>query len=34
LIISTSVLEDLRRMQAIVNAEKMRQPRVRLPEFE
>ncbi len=34
LIISTSVPEDLRRMQAIVNAEKMRQPRVRLPEFE
>jgi len=33
LIISTSIQEDLRRMVAIVEAEKMRQCRVRPPEF-
>ena len=34
LIISTTIAEDLRRMQAIVNAEKMRQARARGPDFE
>ena len=33
LIISTSIKEDLRRMLAIVDAEKMRQCRARPPEF-
>lgn len=33
LIVSTSVPEDLRRMQAILDAEQMRQPRVQLPEI-
>ncbi|HTG43154.1 MAG TPA: guanylate kinase [Verrucomicrobiae bacterium] len=31
LILSASIAEDLRRMQAILDAEKMRQPRVQLP---
>jgi len=34
LIVSGSVSEDVRRMQAIVEAEKMRQGRARLPEYE
>ena len=34
LIMSTSVAEDLRRMQAIILAEKMRANRSRLPDFE
>lgn len=33
LLISTSIEEDLRRMQAILQAEKMRSSRMRLPEF-
>ena len=33
LIISTSVAEDLRRMQAIIDAEKMRSSRARLPQM-
>ena len=33
LIISTSIREDLRRMLAIVDAEKMRQPRCEAPQF-
>jgi guanylate kinase len=33
LIISTSIAEDLRRMLAIVEAEKMRQSRAKAPEF-
>lgn len=33
LLISTSIEEDLQRMQAIVQAEKMRSSRMRLPEF-
>ena len=34
LIVSTSISEDLRRMQAIIDAEKMRQGRARLPEYD
>ncbi len=34
LIISTSIKEDLRRMQAIIDAEKMRQSRIHLPNDE
>ncbi len=34
LIVSTTVLEDLRRMQAIIDAEKMRQSRAQLPEYD
>ena len=34
LIVSATIAEDLRRMQAIIDAEKMRQPRARLPEYE
>ena len=34
LIVSQSVAEDLRRTQAIVDAEKMRQSRARLPQYE
>lgn len=34
LIISTSITEDLRRMQAIIEAEKMRTERAKAPEFE
>ena len=34
LIVSTSISEDLRRMQAIIDAEKMRQTRARLPEYD
>jgi guanylate kinase len=33
LIVSASINEDLRRMQAILDAEQMRQPRVQLPEI-
>jgi guanylate kinase len=33
-IISSTIPEDLRRMQAILDAEKMRQSRVLLPEYE
>jgi len=34
LLISTSISEDLRRMQSIIDAEKMRQPRMRVPDYE
>lgn len=34
LIISTSIPEDLRRMQCIIDAEKMRQHRMRVPDYE
>src|SRR5262249_27360200 len=34
LIISTTIEEDLRRMQAIIDAEKMRQTRARLPDYD
>jgi guanylate kinase len=34
LLISTSIAEDFRRMQAIIDAEKMRQPRMRVPDYE
>ena len=34
LIVSTTIAEDLRRMQAIVDAEKVRQGRARLPEYD
>ena len=33
LLLSSSIKEDLRRMLAIVEAEKMRSPRVQAPEF-
>jgi guanylate kinase len=33
LIVSTSIQEDLRRMQAILDAEQMRQARAQLPEI-
>lgn len=34
LLISTSIGEDLRRMQSIIDAEKMRQHRMRVPDYE
>lgn len=34
LLISTSIPEDFRRMQSIIDAEKMRQPRMRVPDYE
>jgi guanylate kinase len=34
LIVSSAIAEDLRRMQAIMDAEKMRQGRANLPEYE
>jgi guanylate kinase len=34
LLISTSIEEDFRRMQAIIDAEKMRQHRMRMPDYE
>ena len=32
-IISSSIAEDLRRMQAVIDAEKMRQSRAQLPDY-
>ena len=34
LIVSSTIAEDLRRMQAVIEAEKMRQRRAELPEYE
>ena len=34
LIVSSSIAEDLRRMQAIIDAEKMRQPRAQMPSYD